>query len=692
MREVQKKTAVIFGICILFFLMCSIGVKGKGDQKPWELSWKGDGSMPFFQSSAVVEIQLKKGNLPKEIKIFINNQQQEVSWHYKRSTEIYFSKEGIYDFCIEHESGERESQRIYVELNSPTIPKVDTDSYQPGTWTSKSVKLTANGAKAVSGIERYEYKMDGDSWKVMEKGEIKIHQNMEEIISIRAISKAGRIGDMKNILVKVWKSSPNNAEIVYPKAQKNGWYQKIPQILYKTIKSKGPEVTEYFRLVNLQTKESCTMKNSIPKISKDGVYQLLEWSIDEAGNRSKKMQVYDFKIDSQKPKIFVVYKNEFSKKRICRSQKVEVQILDENLNRDQINIKTSGTAKFQWLKEQKIYKIIVNFQKEGMQNLEILAKDYAGNDVKWQENHFEIDRTSPKIQIEGIKNYESYRCNILPVIQIKDKNRDFSKEKIYLNGKLWKVSEIKEDGQYCLEVFVEDTAGNQTRKKKIFSINKKGIEIQFLQKKILGKEINEKNFFPAFRVDSVEPVQVQQFLINGRNIEYVWKKRILKTKKPIKEDGNYILQLVLVDAAGNKAKSPKIDFTYDTKAPDIVTEGLGSDHHCFYGKEIKVRTKKKEDTLVSAMLDGKTLIVGKNQVRIRCKKLGKHVLVLKALDQAGNMSKKHIEFTVTKVLPKVINKDANKEIKKYENKTGIAFFAFCSISAGVLLFRMKKRK
>lgn len=692
MKEIRRKTVIIIGIYILFLLACSAGIQVKGSQNPWELSWQGEGDMPYFRSSVMLEIRLKKGNSPEQIRIFVNNQQQEISWSYGKKAEIYFPKEGSYDFCIEHENGEREERKIYIELSSPTVPKVNTDSYKVGTWTAKSVKLKVYGAKAISGIERYEYKIGENSWQSMKKDEILINQNMEEVIFVRAISKAGRTGDVESVLVKVWKNAPDHAEIVYPKPKNNGWYQEIPRISYRAAKQTGPEVTEYFRLVNIRTKESYVMKNEIPSIKRDGIYRLSEWSVDEAGNHSQKIQVHYFKIDSQKPKIKVIYKNQFLKKRVCRQQKIEIQIIDENLKKNQVEIQTSGAAKFQWMEEQKIYKIIVNFQKEGMQSLKISAGDYAGNIVQWRENRFEIDRTSPQIQIQGIRNYESYKKGIVPAIQIKDKNRDVSEEKMFLNGKPWRLSEIKEDGQYCLKVCVRDQAGNQTTKKKYFTLNQQGIHLKFLQKKLIGKAIREKDFIPAFYVDSADPVQVQRFLVNGRNTEYVWKKNVLKTKYPITQDGKYILQVFLMDASGNKARSGKICFTYDAKAPEILIEGLKPDHTCLYGNKVQVRTKKKEDILDSVILDGRILAKKKNQKTIECRELGEHVLILRAIDSAGNVSKKRIEFTVIKVLPKAVKHVLEKEELKPEHGAFIYSTVIFAISMIILLLRKKKRK
>lgn len=66
----------------------------------------------------------------------------------------------------------------------------------------------------------------------------------------------------------------------------------------------------------------------------------------------------------------------------------------------------------------------------------------------------------------------------------------------------------------------EDLAGNQNRCSRKFTVNQKGIQIHFLQGGFKGKTNINKNLKPGFRIESLEPVQVMAFLVNGqkRNI------------------------------------------------------------------------------------------------------------------------------------------------------------------------------
>lgn len=63
-----------------------------------------------------------------------------------------------------------------------------------------------NGAKAVSDIQFYEYKIGQDEWKQMKNNKLEISKDFDDLVYIRAVSKAGREGVISQIPVRVWKS------------------------------------------------------------------------------------------------------------------------------------------------------------------------------------------------------------------------------------------------------------------------------------------------------------------------------------------------------------------------------------------------------------------------------------------------------------------------------------------------------
>lgn len=75
-----------------------------------------------------------------------------------------------------------------------------------------------------------------------------------------------------------------------------------------------------------------------------------------------------------------------------------------------------------------------------------------------------------------------------------------------------------------------------------------------------GKTDINKNLKPGFRIESLEPVQVMAFLVNGQKKEYQWKEDKVYIKDPITENGKCSVSLHVKDSAGNEKTSEEIQF------------------------------------------------------------------------------------------------------------------------------------
>ena len=179
-----------------------------------------------------------------------------------------------------------------------------------------------------------------------------------------------------------------------------------------------------------------------------------------------------------------------------------------------MKIMTSGKQIKGWSRSGEYYESEVVFDHDGQHNLSVTAEDMAGNISIREEKTLKIDTKKPEIQISGIQNGKSYKTPVSIKLQVKDENSNMKKTKVYLNGKRWNFDQLKEDGYYLLRVEAEDLAGNQSVVTKKFTINKKGVQIHFLQEKLEGKDVSQKNLRPGFHIASLEPVQVTGFLEN----------------------------------------------------------------------------------------------------------------------------------------------------------------------------------
>ena len=190
----KYKIYIIMGITVLLLFMV-LPVDTKGDWEiPWDITLEGEGNDPAFRSSTVMEIFLKNGTAPKDITVFVNQQKINPIWDYEQSTQISFQEEGIYKVHIVHKNGYEEIRQVMVELNNPTTAKITAGAYTPGAWSKKNVVLEAYGAKAVSDIQFYEYKIGQDEWKQMKNNKLEISKDFDDLVYIRAVSKAGREG------------------------------------------------------------------------------------------------------------------------------------------------------------------------------------------------------------------------------------------------------------------------------------------------------------------------------------------------------------------------------------------------------------------------------------------------------------------------------------------------------------------
>lgn len=692
----------VMGVLLLSALAANAKKIKALEDKEWDITFKGDGEEPFFQSSVEMEINLKGFSTKEDVTIFVNKQKWEGDWDYDRNLKIMFREEGSYEIHVIHKDGYEEKKKIIVELSNPGAPKIDTRSYRLGTWTNTNIELLAYGSKAASKILHYEYKIGDGEWNIMRNDQLELKDNMDDEVFIRSVSNAGREGEITKVWCRIWKKAPDLPKISCDEYLQNSWYQKIPHFYYETQPMEnGPVVHIYSSLTKLDTKQTQTQIDKIPQIKEDGRYLLKIWSKDEALNRSKEIfQVVCF-VDTRAPEIFVEYDNTRNIHGILKSQKAKIKVRDENLLKTSLKIKTSGKQKIHWKQVGAYYETEVIFDRDGKQNLSIQAGDMAGNASVKKEKQFVIDTKKPQIRIDGVLEGKSYKNPVSFQSVIKDENLDPEKTCIYVNGKKSKDTTISKDGYYKVEIEACDLAGNENRMTKRFIVNQKGIDIHFLQADLKERNVSTRNLKPGFRITSLEPVKVTEFLVNGQKVPYQWKGDQVYVKNPIADNGRCTISLSVKDAAGSTRSSENITFFYDTKNPVIKIHGLDKNNECVYGKEVAVSLENEKDDWKKVYLDGKKIKNLKNKISFKNLEPGRHVLDLEAYDLAGNKTEKKIRFKVTKILPepikKILNKDSNekKETKEQaKTKTSKSYVwaaAFVLISAALFGIGYKKR-
>jgi len=124
----------------------------------------------------------------------------------------------------------------------------------------------------------------------------------------------------------------------------------------------------------------------------------------------------------------------------------------------------------------------------------------------------------------------------------------------------------------------------------------------------------------------------------------------------IDEEGNHTLVVTAVDKAGNVSEEYKVSFTIDKTAPEVTVTGV--EEGKVYTEAVTPEVKVNEKATLTMTLNGKAYDGA------AIKELGKHTLVVTAVDVAGNKTEKTINFTIEE-------KKANEDNPKDEgNKPG----------------------
>lgn len=252
-----------------------------------------------------------------------------------------------------------------------------------------------------------------------------------DIISVRAEDLAHNETN-KKFKVVIDKTVP---EILVSKVENNKFYNT----------SVKPEIK-----VNPDTAKTTATLNGKPynfeEISEDGKYVLDIVAVGLNGVETKK--TIKFTIDKVSPEILVEgvengkYYNTNVMPKITSNEEATIYL---ELNGEAYNSE--------------------NITSEGSYTLKIKAMDKAGNESV-SEFKFFIDKTAPKISIEGVVSGTKYDKEVKPTI----KSNEECELTITLNNKPYNGEVIKENGSYTIKVVAKDLAGNVSEISKSFKI------------------------------------------------------------------------------------------------------------------------------------------------------------------------------------------------------------------------------
>lgn len=334
--------------------------------------------------------------------------------------------------------------------------------------------------------------------------------------------------------------------------------------------------------------------------------------------------------------------------------------------------------------------------KDGEIEIQVLAKDRAGNIGKSEKIRINIDVTSPKISVQWstgkISQKRYYNTQQIALIEIKEKNFEDSLIKWEIKGNA-KIGKWKSKGDlhYCEVVFSEDgvcglafscvdKAGNQKEYEEadtfiidrtspvieVFYENEIDCDIKYFNRpRVAEVVIYEQNF---------DEKQVEILVRDGnttgkqpRITEFSSQKGVHKTKVFYEESGEYYLKVCCNDKAGNQAEDFQSErFCVDLELPEI--------------KISNIKNKSANKDKVAPIIEIRDLnyqmgaftvdIIGSNGKSLKIKKTVRRIkqgqkisivdlprteetddvytLSVAAVDRAGNWSKKEIVFSVNR--------------------------------------------
>lgn len=384
----------------------------------------------------------------------------------------------------------------------------------------------------------------------------------------------------------------------------------------------------------------------------DGTYKITVYTKDQAGNSSDVWE-REFRIDRTVPRISasgVVNGTAYNTNQTLHINIEENFFLDSHVSvtasRSTPNGKNTDTV-LQWMQTGRENENSYSFEEDGDYVLQIKAEDAAGN-VAQKEIWFQIDKTSPILNIEGIA--EQSITNRPPDLKIHVEECFYEAAKIscllikktengvYVPVSLpdWKLNKqteefilnVKEEGVYELRINITDRAGNSTMKNLKFSLDVTPPVIGFLD--TLNRKYLKRFGLPsdfAKRITDMSAVSYRTYL-NTRNYN---------EKEEIVQDGKYILTVEAEDAAGNMSEKT-IEFIVDRTLPRIIVSGLREDGTVGKGEKVILRLFDEQDRFVQVLLNGAEQVIDEEnqQVILPMEAYGDYKITVKAIDPAEN--------------------------------------------------------
>ncbi len=504
--------------------------------------------MVFYNEDVLFEIQENKvDNDENEIELYINNEFIAVDWietdSRNKIAKINLTEEGAYNICVVYKNTPFNSiifeKKLVIDKTKPIIQYRFSDDSQKE-YVSDKRELFIDVKEKYLDKNSLELVVKKDSeiyqvmpiWKVYEKSyEISVTFYEEGKYEVFAIIKdyAGNVGiwDIHDTQMDVFKST-FTLDWTSPKIELQG-------IISNSILNSNQELTfvtyddnfafyEIFATRNGEEYELSIPKRDHKQLShiqlfeeqSVGYYEIYVKAYDLAGNIATS-DLLSFTIDVKPPEVFIWldYKlyNEGIRYLSNKSMNIRVETNDYVLSSQKISIVKNGIEILKQLDNESNNKKLFTYQIEDesfIENdyqLQIEVMDVAGNAMN-KVVPFKLNSQSPTIHIlNDIFEGNPKRGPWTPKIHYEWEQSHITDFTLTRNNVMMDYvwgTPIINDGEYVLEVFARDLAGNSITFSEAFSF-----VIDNTPPQILIQDRNRNKVFTNMRFYHMEKLKIQ---------------------------------------------------------------------------------------------------------------------------------------------------------------------------------------
>ncbi len=363
-----------------------------------------------------------------------------------------------------------------------------------------------------------------------------------------------------------------------------------------------------------------------------------------------------------------------------------------------VNNKVVKTVQFRKLTEEYSYDVVASESASVVSGYKVEIEVVNNcNTVSEASRRVYIDKVKPKVSLSGITNGAHYNKDQNIYTNVQEVSFNKTKTRYYITRSLEGVKEpvsaavfhskdyednrtltMINEGVYEIYAVTTDGAGNSTVSNTLqFVIDKTApllnitgtspdeVSAQPVTLTFSSEEIYYDTNVVVIDVEKTLDGESRQYTING----FRGTSKYSSMAHTFSEDGTYRVTISAVDKAGNVAVKRELIFTVDGTKPEIRVEGTDNyqlwdkspnitfvvEESYYSGNEVTIKGTRRDihGTVTELKLPGFTNTGKISRLTQLMEKDGIYDFEIISRDEAGNMERKEIHFTVDKTAPKV---------------------------------------